>query len=147
MLEFEPFLVPLTGNENFIYEECSMPFSVLEFWQWSASNLLSNATRGVLAEFLVAKALGVDASKCREEWASFDLETSCGVKVEVKSASYLQGWEQKQLSPIIYVVKPTRALDSKTGKRSNLTERSADVYVFAMLAHKDRASVNPLNLD
>jgi hypothetical protein len=35
-------------------EECL----VSDFWRWGFSNLTDNTTRGVLAEFLVASALG-----------------------------------------------------------------------------------------
>lgn len=31
-----------------------------EFWEWAYGNLLTNTTRGVVAEYIVAKALGID---------------------------------------------------------------------------------------
>jgi hypothetical protein len=50
----------------------------------TASDLVSNSTRGVLAEFIVARALGLDTG-VRTEWQAFDLETASGKKIEVKS--------------------------------------------------------------
>jgi hypothetical protein len=50
-----------------------------------------NATRGVV-EYVVALAFGVDVSDIRERWATFDLLTPSGIKVDVKSAAYLQSW-------------------------------------------------------
>ncbi|WP_411876819.1 hypothetical protein [Vulcanococcus limneticus] len=41
--------------------------SLQQFWQWAGSDLISNSQRGILAEFLVAHALGVD-SGVRTEW-------------------------------------------------------------------------------
>ena len=48
-----------TGREFFIFEGNELPINVLSFWQWSTSQLLGNALRGVLAEFIVASAIGV----------------------------------------------------------------------------------------
>ena len=59
-----------------------MDLTLLDFWSWSASDLVSNATRGRLAEFIVANALGVE-SGIREEWAAYDLATATGIKIEV----------------------------------------------------------------
>jgi hypothetical protein len=47
-----------TGGEQFRDGSRPLPFDLLTFWQWSASDLASNALRGRVAEFLVAQALG-----------------------------------------------------------------------------------------
>jgi len=65
------------------------PVTLGDYWQWSGSSLLDNTECGIVAEFLVALALGLTESP-RLEWASFDLETAVGAKIEVKSAAYLQ---------------------------------------------------------
>ena len=46
-----------TGGERFRCGPEPLPFDLLSFWQWSASDLASNALRGRVAEFLVAQAL------------------------------------------------------------------------------------------
>lgn len=46
-----------TGQEKFIAAGSPLNLKLLDFWQWSQADLLSNATRGVLAEFIVAAAL------------------------------------------------------------------------------------------
>ena len=56
-----------TGDESFRDGDRFFGFTVLDFWKWSGSDLLSNAARGVLAEFLVAQAIGVTDS-LRVEW-------------------------------------------------------------------------------
>lgn len=76
-----------------------LDFDVYGFWRWRCSDLVSNATRGVLAEYIVAKALGV-AEGVREEWASYDLTTPGGTRIEVKSAAYIQSWHQETFSDI-----------------------------------------------
>jgi hypothetical protein len=47
--------------------------TLLEFWRWSASDLISNATCGLLAEYLVSRAVGCSETIVRNEWDAFDL--------------------------------------------------------------------------
>jgi hypothetical protein len=48
-----------TVNERFLESGADAGFDLLSFWGWSVSDLINNATRGVLAEFIVAPALGL----------------------------------------------------------------------------------------
>lgn len=57
----------LTGQEAFYGQKVMPSFQLIDFWGWSGSMLSSNTTRGVLAEFLVAAALGPH-KKIRREW-------------------------------------------------------------------------------
>ena len=137
----------LKGNETFRLAGERLPFSVHDFWSWSVSELVSNATRGILAEYIVAKACGVDTSRPRDEWAAVDLETPEGILIEVKSAAFIQSWYQQKLSAISFGVKKTLKWDPDTNKQDDKPTRAADVYVFALLAHKDQKTLDPLNLD
>ena len=134
------------GHESFHLEDRALGFDLLSFWQWSSSDVVSNVTRGVLAEYLVAQALGVAGDSVREEWASYDLKALDGTRVEVKSAAYIQSWRQDQLSPITYRVPKTRAWDRDSNQQSGGTRRQADVYVFALLAHTHQGTLDPLNV-
>jgi hypothetical protein len=135
-----------TGRERFRNGLKELDFDLLSFWQWSASDLLSNATRGIVAEYLVARALDADPEGVRDEWAAYDLRTSDGVKIEVKSAAYLQSWYQGKLSRVSFVVPKTRAWDPLTNRMDDQPARQADVYVFALLAHQDKQTVQPLDV-
>ncbi len=137
----------LEGNETFRFGDKLQPFDVHDFWAWAVSDLISNATRGVLAEYIVAKACGVDTTKPRDEWAPVDLVTSDGISVEVKSAAYVQSWYQDKYSKISLGIRRTRKWDPDTSKYTGEPHRSASVYVFALLAHKHQSTINPLNLD
>lgn len=119
---------------------------LLDFWQWSVSDLVSNATRGRFAEYLVARALGVNTDAVRDEWAAFDLLTPAGVRVEVKSAAFIQTWHQTRLSSISFLTPKTRAWDPATNIESPDPKRQADVYVFALLHHTDKSTVDPLDV-
>jgi len=135
------------GTEAFELSGQTQEFNVHEYWAWAVSDLVSNATRGVLAEYIVAKACNIDTSQPRDEWAAVDLLTPDGVSVEVKSAAYIQAWYQDRFSEISFGVRKTLKWDPDTNQRSGEPHRAADVYVFALLAHKDQETLDPLNLD
>ena len=69
------------------------------------------------------------------------------MRVEVKSASYLQSWYHKALSRIVFTIRPTRAWTAETNAWAADSQRQADVYVFCVLAHQEKMSLDPLNLD
>lgn len=135
-----------TGEECFEFEEKKLPILLLEFWQWSQSDLLNNTLRGILAEFIVCKALGIE-SKYRKEWDSFDLKSKRGSKIEVKSSAYLQSWKQTKLSNITFNIAPKRSWNSETLEVSKTSERCSDFYVFCLFHHKDKLSANVLDLN
>jgi hypothetical protein len=135
-----------TGNEQFHRNGNPINLSLLDFWQWSSSDLVSNATRGILAEYIVANALGL-AAGVRAQWDAFDLLTRDGIKIEVKSAAYLQSWYHKKLSAITFSIRPTRLWNASTNQLAEELKRQADIYVFCVLNHKEKKSVDPLNFD
>ena len=136
-----------TGQERLVYHDKTLDFSLLDFWRWSVSDILSNATRGRFAEFIVATAAKVDLKKIRDEWGAFDLETPDRIKIEVKSAAYVQTWFQRKLSIISFSTKAALYWDSLTSQQSEIASRSADVYVFCLLHHTNKQTCDPLNLD
>ena len=136
-----------TGAEPFHTAGKSAGFDLLDYWQWSTSDLVSNVTRGRLAEYIVARALGVPVDGVRDEWAAYDLKTPSGTKVEVKSAAYVQSWFQRALSRVSFLVPKTLAWDAATNRQAKEACRHADVYVFALLAHRDKSTIDALNLD
>ena len=108
---------------------------------------MSNATRGMFAEFIVETATNIDLTKVREESSPFDFETPEGIKLEIKSCAYFQTWHQQKLSNVSFGIKEARSWDSSTNKYSEIARRHADVYVFCLLHHCDKQTVDPLNLN
>ena len=136
-----------SGEEKFRDGSNNLDFNLLSFWQWSSSDLVSNATRGILAEYMVGKALGcIKDDDVRDEGRAYDLDTQAGVRIEVKSAAYVQSWQQSRLSKISFNVPKTLGWDRETNKFDKEKKRQADVYVFALLFHKDKKTVNPLDI-
>lgn len=117
-----------------------------EFWSWACSDLANNTMRGVLAEYLVATALGA-AAGTRTEWDTVDIRTSEGWRIEVKSAAYLQSWAQSRPSDISFSISPASGWDAQTDTTSTDVLRRSDVYVFCLLHHRDKQTLNPLDLD
>src|SRR6266851_1966408 len=56
---------PKTGHETFHANARGLGLTLSDFWRWSLSDLVSNATRGRLAEFIVADALGISTRGVR----------------------------------------------------------------------------------
>lgn len=144
-LPFIP-IVKKSGDEAFHRNGHGLGLRLLDFWRWAASDLIGNAERGVLAEYIVASALGL-TDDVREGWNAYDLATSSGVKIEVKSSAYLQSWNQKAFSNISFSIRPSFNWDAQTNTWDKQKKRQADIYVFCLLNHKDQKTIDPLNLD
>ena len=147
-----PDLEFLRGDEWFRASGKPLGFTMLDYWRWSGSDLLGNAERGVLAEFLVAKALGV-ADAPRVEWAAHDVSVrfdGTDVIVEVKSAAWYQSWHQERPSDIRFDIAPRKWSwnpDAGKSKEHEEPQRAADVYVFCVLGCDDGSRPDPLDLD
>lgn len=50
----------LSGSESLMFKGKSLDENVLSFWRWSSSEILGNALRGILAEYIVAIDLGAN---------------------------------------------------------------------------------------
>ena len=138
-----------TGSECFRVQGEPAGFTLFDYWQWSGSDLLSNTLRGVIAEFLVAKALGV-ANTPRLEWGWYDLATSTGRKIEVKSAAYRQSWPQEGPSSIRFNIAPAKQLwdpITNTTIHNEKPVRASDCYVFCLLGSLEHTEPNPLDID
>ncbi|WP_094585134.1 hypothetical protein [Synechococcus sp. BO 8801] len=99
------------------------------FLRWNSGHLLENRTRGAYAEWLVHRALGFDPGQHRVEWAEVDV-TFSSITLEVKSAAFVQSWQQARPSTISFPIEP----------------RAATGYVFCLLAEQDPSLVNPQDL-
>jgi len=134
------------GSEQFHTSDTYLGFDVLSFWSWAFSNLANNNLRGHLAEYLVAKDLGL-AIGMRTEWDSCDIRTPSGVNIEVKSSSYIQTWQQNKLSQIIFSITPTLGWDNINNQRTRTSQRNSDAYIFCLHKHKDQKTFDPINME
>ncbi len=129
------------GTEKFEFNNVILDFNLTEFWSWNQSDLIENRTRGILAEFIVKNALGIKKGN-RVEWDDYDLITDKGTKVEIKSASYIQTWEQENgFSDISFDIKISKRSDKGKFKRPS------DYYVFCLLDSKNQEKIDPMKLE
>ena len=139
--------IPKNGNEELSFNEINIRFSLLDFWKWSVSDLMSNATRGRLAEFIVGTSVGLNPENLRDEWDAYDITSDNGIKIEVKSASYIQSWSQREFSKISFSIKKAKFWDADNGMSRGEAKRHAEVYVFCLLKHKNQETIDPLKLE
>ena len=68
--------------------------TLVDFWQWAFSDLCDDDLKGIFAEWLVHKLLGIESLR-RVSWANSDVVTSSPgrVRLEVKATSYWQSWK------------------------------------------------------
>ena len=132
------------GTEKFQIESQTLDFDLSEFWSWNQSDLIENRTRGILAEFIVKKALKIKSDK-RVEWDNFDLITNKGSRLEIKSAAFIQSWEQEEYSNITFGISPTVGTTDNP-EYDGVKRRWADFYIFCLLNNKDQGTINPLDL-
>ena len=109
--------------------------TVGDFWTWAYSDILSNANRGVFAEFLVARALGITDTP-RIEWDAVDLRY-LDKKIEIKASAYCQTWPQETPSRISFDIAKKQPWDAASNTSGDEAIRSSDCYVFYLFAEKD----------
>ena len=135
----------LDGKEEKFHETGIEPsLQLIDYWRWSGSMLADNTTRGILAEFLVAAALGLH-KKPRREWDECDIRTASGTSIEVKSAAYNQTWKQSKPSTIIFGIAPHRSWNAETGEYREGSKRWADIYVFCVFEGKNSRECLDMN--
>ncbi len=142
----------LTGKE-YLKNIGRRNVNVLQLWQYAFSNLNSNVLRSAFAEFLVEVALKkITDIGVRNPWGDYDVVTANGSKIEVKCSSYIQDWYQEKLSkPVFSGLKSTELFwnSAVSGKKKPLKIKryKADIYIFALLAHKDPNTLDILDMN
>ena len=81
----------MTGKEKFELDGKSLGFDFKDFWEFQYSNIYN--MQETIAEFLVAKALGLDESYNTGYWTLFDVFYR-DTRIEVKQTSYYHPWNE-----------------------------------------------------
>lgn len=137
----EPPPAPVLGGpERFD----GVPATVADFWRFALSDLRTNNARGYLAEFLVAKALGL-GGVTRTEWDAYDLVLG-DIRIEVKSSAYLQAWKQRTLSTIRFSGLRATRHHPDHGYNPAGKQLNAHVYVFCVQTAQQHEQYRPLDL-
>ena len=84
-------------------------------------------------------------TEVRDGWGPYDLLSSDGIKIEVKSSGYIQDWRLKKESSLIFGIGRKRDWYKETNTYSDYPVRSSDIYVFCL--YNRRATDSPDTLD
>ena len=133
-----------TGEEPFRGQNVRPALQLIDYWRWSGSMLSDNTTRGDLAEFLVAAALGLHKN-IKRAWDVCDIRMPSNTSIEVKSAAYNQAWKQARPSTIRFGVAPSGSWNAETGKFNEEQRRWSDIYVFCVF--EGRNSLDCLDMN
>ena len=117
--------------------------TVLDFWSWAFSDLISSANRSVFAEFLVGAVLGT-TENTRIEWDVAD-HIYRGRKIKVRSAAYIEQWLQSKPSRITFPVNHVQRKAIKTSIPGITLYPRAELYVFCLFDVKERSEANMLD--
>ena len=127
---------------------------VVDFWRWAFGNLNEDTLKGLFAEWLIGRILGLDLQLGgRNGGTNSDLFLDDGTRVEVKSTAYWQSWKlytengrplkneeidhrhwERLKKPLRFNVKRTQDAVDRTGTEKQLW---SDIYVFAAQHEKD----------
>lgn len=135
----------MTGEEKFILDGNDLPFDYLDFWQFQYSNVYN--LQEYIAEFLVAKALGLQESCNTEYWTLYDILYQ-NMRIEVKQTSYYHPWNEGgkvSQQRTFGITKANSGYESDDGV--NKFERQNDIYVFCLLNGNTKETSYPLNLN
>ena len=134
----------LIGNEAFTYHGEETDMTILEYWRWLYSELFD--LQSSIAEYIVAKALGLKKAYNVGDWTLFDIEYR-STRIEVKETSYVHAWqtdEEPKSKTRAFGI--NKAHDTYQDSTSEL-HRQNDIYVFCLNTGETRKTANPLQLE
>lgn len=135
----------MQGNEKFELNNSKMDFDITDFWRFQYSNIYS--LHGEIAEFLVARALGIYEAHNSAYWTLWDI-TYRNVRIEVKATAYYHLWNDTKISKqrTFSIAKANGSYDSDVAGNKDFC-RQNDIYVFCLVNGETKETSNPLNLD
>lgn len=135
------------GDEKLISDGVYLPYTMLNFWQWSLSNIQFGMTRGTFADFIVRCSLDSGGIITRPDigtgFEPYDLEgpviPSIGrvSRIEVKSSAYLNSETCKYSERASFSIAPARVPVDGDYKKDSPQQRNNDLYVFCLYTATD----------
>lgn len=136
----------MEGKEKFVFNGESLDFSFIDFWRFHYSNIYD--IQGRIAEFIVARALGICESQNDQYWTLWDL-TYRGLRIEIKETSYYHSFNREGKVSQQRCFGITKAHGTYDREISGNDEfcRQNDIYVFCLNTGNTEAESYPLNLN
>lgn len=137
------------SDKNMMYEHFTIDgeatdMDMLDFWNWTYSNIYD--LQDTIAEYIVAKALGLEKAFNVDYWTLFDILYR-EKRIEVKETSYYHSWqtdEEPKSEARNFGI--TKAYSEYKDSASSF-ERQNDIYIFCLNTGYSRSESNPLNLN
>lgn len=132
-----------------------------DFWSWAFGDLCDDDVKGIFAEWMVLRLLGIPSTR-RISWANSDIITQNGVRIEVKASSYWQSWKlldesgKPRVPPLYYPISSRRSGVTFAGLKardavtvpdpSTKATFKSDIYVFAFQHEEEPELWNAMDL-
>lgn len=136
----------MTGKEKFLMHEKELDFDITDFWRFQYSNIYS--LHGEIAEFIIARALGITEAQNSEYWTLWDI-TYREVKIEVKATAYFHLWnvDGKISKQRTFSIAPANGSYDQEIAGNSEFRRQNDLYVFCLINGDTKENSNPLHLN
>ena len=134
----------LIGNEKFTLNDEELDLSILDFWRWHFCDRFDLQDK--MAEYIVAKALGLEKAYNIRNWTLFDILYR-EKRIEVKETSYYHSWqtdEEPKSKQRNFGI--TKAHTEYQNSYSPLA-RQNDIYVFCLKTGNTKSESDPLKLE
>jgi hypothetical protein len=148
-----PAEIKLTGNAQF-----NANTTLLDFWRWAFSDLCDDDIKGIFAEWMVIKLLGLQRTR-RISWADSDIILEDDTRIEVKATAVWQSWKlldeygkRRIVSPAILNPNQIRfcGLKARTAvlhpRPSEASQFKSKFYIFCFHSQLDPAAWDAWNL-
>lgn len=131
-------------DTKFTYNNEDTGITMLDFWKFQYSNIYN--MQEYIAEFIVAKALGLNTAHNQDWWTLYDIFYR-NKRIEVKETSYYHAWNEDgkcSRQRTFGITKANSAYENEGTE--NHYERQNDIYVFCLNTGETRDSSYPLEL-
>ena len=136
----------MTGKEKFLCGSKELDFDITDLWRFHYSNIYS--LHGEIAEFVVARALGITEAQNTEYWTLWDISYR-DIRIEVKATAYFHLWNESGKISQQRTFSIAAANGSYDPQKSGNSEfcRQNDVYVFCLNNGETKDRSYPLDMD
>ena len=136
----------MTGKENFVFDGQSTGFDLLDLWRFHYSNIYS--LHGEIAEFIIARALGITEAQNSAYWTLWDT-TYREKRIEVKATAYYHLWNDngKISNQRTFGITMANGSYDSTQSKNNEFCRQNDIYVFCLNTGNTKETAYPLDLN
>lgn len=136
----------MIGNERFLYNGKELDFEMVDFWRFQYSNIYS--LHGEIAEFIIARALGIKEAQNSEYWTLWDISYR-NKRIEVKATAYYHLWNSNgkvSKQRVFGIAAANGSYDLEKSGNADFC-RQNDLYVFCLNKGETKENAYPLDMN